>query len=96
MKKEHTSEKWFTQSKPWARPLIKSWKGVVAGLVFVIAFFGLVAFFLSLQPFGPPINYGLLALWWLSILGLMLVFHLFARTRTERRWLKPENNKRTR
>ena len=91
-----TGEKWFTQSKPWARPLIKTWKGAVAGLVFVIAFFGLVVLFMSLEPFGPPINYGLLVLWWLSILGLMLAFHLFARTRTERRWLKPDNNKRTR
>ena len=94
MEKEDTSEKWFTQSKPWARPLVKTWKGAVAGLVFVIAFFSLVAFFLSLEPF-TPIDYGLLVLWWLSILALMLVFHLFARTRTERRWQKPEDNKRT-
>ena len=94
MQKEDASEKWFTQSQPWARPLIKTWKGAVAGLVFVIAFFGLVAFFLSLEPF-TPINYGLLVLGWLSILALMLVFHLFARTRTERRWQKPEDNKRT-
>jgi CDP-diglyceride synthetase len=78
-------EKWFTQSQRYARPLIKSWKGAVAGLVFVIAFFGLVAFFLSLDPF-TPVNYWLLGLWWLSVLGLMLVFHLFARSRTERRW----------
>ena len=88
-------EKWFTQSKRGARPLIKNWKGAVAGLVIVIAFFALVVLFLSLEPFGPPINYGLLVLWWFSILGLMLVFHLFARTKTERRWLKPGNDKRT-
>ena len=69
-------------------------KGAVAGLVFVIAFFGLVAFFLSLEPF-MPINYGLLVLWWLSILALTLAFYLFARTRTERRWQKPGINKRT-
>lgn len=86
--------KWFTQSKPWARPLVKSWKGAVAGLVFVIAFFTLAVSFLSLEPFGPPVHYGLLVMWWLSILALMLVFHLFARTRTERRWLKPGNEDR--
>ena len=82
------SEKWFTQSKRWARPLIKTWKGAVAGLVFVMAFFSLVAFFLSLEPF-TPINYGLLVLWWLSILALTLAFHLFARGKTERKWQKP-------
>ena len=87
-------EKWFTQSQPWARPLIKNWKGAVAGFVFVIAFFSLVAFFVSLEPF-TPVDYGLLVAWWLSILALIVVFHLFARTRTERRWLKPGNNKRT-
>jgi membrane protein implicated in regulation of membrane protease activity len=87
-------EKWFTQSQPWARPLIKNWKGAAAGLVFVIAFFTLVAFFVSLEPF-TPIDYGLLALWWLSILALMLVFHLFARTKTERRWQMPGNSRRT-
>jgi len=87
-------EKWFTQSQRWARPLIKTWKGALAGLVFVIAFFGLAVLFLSLEPF-TPINYGLLVLWWLSILALMLVFHLFARPKTERRWRKPGNNKRT-
>ena len=87
-------EKWFTQSKPWARPLIRTWKGAIAGLVFVMAFFSLAAFFLSLEPFTPG-NYGVLVLWWLSILALMLVFHLFARTKTERRWLKPGNDKRT-
>jgi CDP-diglyceride synthetase len=92
--KDGRKRKWFTQSKPWARPLIKTWKGAVAGLVFVMAFFSLVAFFLSLEPF-TPINYGLLVLWWLSILALMLAFHLFARGKTERKWQKPGNNKRT-
>ena len=87
------NEKWFTQSKPWTRPLIRTWKGAVAGLVFVIAFFSLVAFFLSLEPF-TPINYGLMVLWWLSILALMLVFHLFARPRTERKWHKSGDDKR--
>lgn len=87
-------EKWFTQSQPWARPLIKTWKGAVAGFVFVIAFFGLAVLFLSLEPF-TPINYGLLVAWWLSILALMAGFSLFARTKTERRWQKPGNNKRT-
>lgn len=87
-------EKWFTQSYRWSRPLIKTWKGAVAGLLFVAAFFALVAFFLSLEPF-TPINYGLLFLWWLSILVLMVAFHLFARPRTERKWLKPGNEKRS-
>ena len=78
-------DKWFTQSRRFARPLIKTWKGAVAGLVFVITFFGLAALFLSLEPF-TPVNHWLLGLWWMSILALMAGFSWFARSRTERRW----------
>jgi len=79
------SDKWFTQNRKWARPLVKNWKGAAAGLVFVAAFFGLVVFFISLEPFQPP-NYWLLGLWWLSILALMAGYSWVARSRTERRW----------
>ncbi len=47
------SEAWFIQRKRWARPLVASLRGWVAGLVFIAAFFGVCAFFLSLEPFEP-------------------------------------------
>lgn len=76
---------WFVQQRRWQRPLIASWQGAVAGLAFVVAFFAIAALFLSLHPF-EPINFSLLGLWWLSVLGLMIAFHLIARTRTDRLW----------
>jgi hypothetical protein len=47
------SQAWFTQRKRGVRPLVASWRGWVAGLVFIAAFFGLCAFFLRLNPFEP-------------------------------------------
>jgi len=78
-------EKWFTQNRRFARPLVKNWKGAAAGGIFVLAFFGLAVFFLSLEPFAP-LDYWLLGLWWLSVLALMAGFSWFARSRTERKW----------
>lgn len=84
-----TAKAWFVQRKRWQRPLIASWQGAVAGGLFVVAFFAIAALFLSLQPF-EPLNFGLLGLWWLTILTLMLGFHLFARRRTFRVWEQGE------
>jgi hypothetical protein len=83
------SQAWFIQRKRGARPLVASWRGWVAGLVFIAAFFGLCAVFLSLNPF-EPLDPCLLAAWWLSILGLMLVYHLIARRWTYRVWQQDE------
>ncbi len=79
------SKAWFVQRRRWQRPLIASWKGALAGLVFVVAFFAIAALVLSLQPFDP-LNLWLLGLWWLAVIGLMIGFHLIARTRTDRLW----------
>ncbi len=83
------SQAWFIQRKRWQRPLAASWRGWVAGLVFIAAFFGVCAFFLSLEPF-EPLDLRLFGAWWLSILGLMLVYHLIARRRTFRVWQQDE------
>ena len=84
------SEAWFTQRKRGARPLVASWRGWVAGLVLMSAFFGLCIFFMSLNPF-EPLDLVLLGAWWLSILGLWLVYHLIARRRTYRAWQQDDH-----
>jgi hypothetical protein len=89
--KKGKGEIWFVQERRFQRPYAVHRKGWMAGILFVIAFFALVAFFLSLDPFRP-INYGLLFLWWLSILGLMLVYHLLMRPKTDRRWERKEQD----
>jgi len=62
-----------------------NWKGWTASFVFIVAFFTLALFFLSLEPFAPR-NDWLLGLWWLSVIALMAGFHRFARARTHREW----------
>jgi hypothetical protein len=79
-------EIWFVQERRFQRAYAVHWKGWVAGLLFVIAFFALVGFFISLDPFRP-LNYAVLVLWWLSILALMFVYHLLVKNKTDRRWL---------
>jgi membrane protein implicated in regulation of membrane protease activity len=78
-------EIWFVQERRFQRGYAVHWKGWVFGLLFIVAFFGIAALFISLNPF-QPLNYGLLLLWWLSVLALMAVSHVLARPRTERRW----------
>ncbi len=80
-----TGEKWFRQDRRWQRSYPIHWKGWVAGLVFIAAFFGLVAFFISLEPF-TPLNYWVLGLWWASVLALMFGFNFFARDKVDRPW----------
>ncbi len=81
---------WFRQDRRWTRAYAVHWKGWIAGLAFIAAFFAIAAAFIGLEPF-TPINYGLLILWWLSVLALMGGFHLFARPRTDRRWETPQD-----
>jgi hypothetical protein len=84
MKKDR-GEIWFVQERRFMRPYAIHWKGWAAGGVFVVCFFAIVALFLSLDPFRP-VNFGLLFLWWLSILALMLVYGLLMAPKTYRRW----------
>jgi hypothetical protein len=90
MEKER-GEVWFVQERRFQRPYAVHRKGWMAGFLFVIAFFALVAFFLSLEPF-TPVNYGLLFVWWLSILALMLVYGLLMRPKTYQRWRHKEKH----
>ncbi len=85
------SKAWFIQRKRWSRPLVASWRGWVAGAVFVAAFFGIAALFLSFRPF-EPLDLRILGAWWLSIAGLMAVYHLIARRRTYRAWQQDDPN----
>jgi hypothetical protein len=82
-------EIWFVQERRFMRPYPVHRNGWMAGAVFVICFFALAGFFLSLDPFRP-VDYGLLFLWWLSILALMLVYGLLMRPKTDRRWKRKE------
>jgi hypothetical protein len=86
-------EIWFAQDGPWQRAYPVHRKGWVAGFLFIVTFFAIAAFFISLEPF-TPINFGLLFLWWLSIIGLMIGFRLFARRKTDRRWLSGSEKRR--
>ena len=90
--REDGGEIWFAQDGPWRRAYAVHPKGWVAGCVFIVLFFAVAAFFISLEPF-TPIDYGLLFLWWLSVIGLMVGFHLFARSRTDRRWLSRDTRR---
>jgi hypothetical protein len=47
------SEAWFMQRKRWQRPLVASWRGAIAGIVFIAMFFAINAVFLLFQPFEP-------------------------------------------
>ena len=86
-------EFWFRQNSRWTRAYAVHWKGWVAGLIFVAAFFGLVGFFIFGLEAVTPVNYGLLVLLWLSVLALMGGYHLFARPRTDQVWKRPKTNK---
>jgi hypothetical protein len=93
MEKRNRGEIWFAQDGPWQRAYPVHQKAWAAGAVFIALFFAIVAFFISLEPF-TPLNYGLLFLWWLAVIGLMVGFHLFARSRTDRRWLSDAERRR--
>jgi len=78
-------QKWFTQSRQYARPRISSWQGAVAACAVLGAIIGLAVLFLSLEPFAP-MNYWLLGLWLILAMALIVGFHAFARPRTDRPW----------
>jgi len=78
-------EIWFVQEHRFQRAYAVHWKGWVFGLLFIVAFFGTAAVFISLNPFRP-LDYRLLFLWWFAVIALMVVSHMLARPKTERRW----------